>query len=136
MDEVAIVGYESSKFIKQSDASIFELTCQPCIKIFRQMPIDRNEVDALIFSSCCTDQYGSSIVSEMLRLKPRISYRVDNLCNSGTTAIISAFSHISAGLCDCALVVGAEKSNNTSAQKLQWDITRGCFNRPVYWASI
>lgn len=136
MDKVAIVAYETSKFIKQSDASIFELSCQPCIGIFKRTAIDRSEVDALILSSCCTDQYSSTIISEMLRLRPRISYRVDNLCNSGTAAIISAFSHISAGLCDCALVVGAEKSNNTSAQKLQWDITRGCFNLPIHWASI
>lgn len=136
MREVSVVAYQTSKFRKESNVSIFELACQPCIDLFKKTNIDRDEVEAVIFSSCCPEQYTSSIISEMLGLRPRISYRLDNLCNSGTSAIISAFSHISAGICDCALVIGAENGHNSSAGKLQWDITRGRFNMPVHWASM
>jgi acetyl-CoA C-acetyltransferase len=134
-EEVAIVASETSRFTRK-ESSIFELACDPCLKIFRKTNLDRNEVDSLILSTCSTHQYTSSIVSEMLGLKPKNSCRIDNLCNSGTSAVITAFAEIAAGLCDCALVIGAECGNNDSAKKLQWDLTRGSFNLPVHWASL
>lgn len=135
-EEVAIVASETSKFTKKTESSVYSLACDPCLKIFKKTNIDRGEVDAVILSTCSPLQYTSSIVSEMLGLKPRKSCRIDNLCNSGTAAVISAFTEIAAGLCDCALVIGAECGNNVSAKKLQWDLTRGSFNLPVHWASL
>ena len=131
-EEVAIVA---SPFTRK-ESSIFELACNPCLEIFKKTNIDRTEVDSVILSTCSTLQYTSSIVSEMLGIKPKNSYRLDNLCNSGTSAIISAFCEIAAGLCDCVLVIGAECKTNDSAKKLQWDLTRGSFNLPVHWASL
>jgi acetyl-CoA C-acetyltransferase len=95
----------------------------------------RNEIDAIMLSSCATEQYSSTIISEMLGMKPKVSHRIDNLCNSGTNAIVSAFSMIASGLCDTALVVGAEKTDSPG-NKLLWDITRGSFMFPVHWAAI
>ena len=118
-EEVAIVASGTSKFTKKTKSSLYSLACDPCLKIFRKANIDRGEVDAVILSTCSTLQYTSSIVSEMLGLKPRKSCRIDNLCNSGTAAVI-----------------GAECGNNFSAKKLQWDLTRGSFNLPVHWASL
>src|SRR5918995_6705747 len=102
-EEVASVASETSQFTKKTESSIYSLACDPCLKIFRKTNIDRGEVDAVILSTCSTLQYTSSIVSEMLGIKPKNSYRLDNLCNSGTSAIISAFCEIAAGLCDCVL---------------------------------
>ena len=51
------------------------------------------EIDAVLFSSCATDQHSSAIVSEMLGIQPRISYRLDSLY-SGTNAVASAFALI------------------------------------------
>lgn len=93
------------------------------------------EIDAVLFSSCATDQYSSTIISEMLGIRPKISHRIDNLCNSGTNAVASAFSLIASGLCDAALVVGAEKADSPG-NKLLWDITRGSFMFPVHWAAM
>jgi acetyl-CoA C-acetyltransferase len=75
------------------------------------------------------------IISEMLGIYPRISYRVDNLCNSGTNAVASAFAIIVSGLCNTVLVVGAEKADSPG-NKLVWDVSRGSFMFPVHWAAI
>jgi acetyl-CoA C-acetyltransferase len=71
----------------------------------------------------------------MLGLKPKVSQRMDNLCNSGTNAIATAYSLIASGLCESALVVGAEKAHS-EGNRLVWDVTRGSFNFPVHWASM
>jgi acetyl-CoA C-acetyltransferase len=71
----------------------------------------------------------------MLGIYPRISYRVDNLCNSGTNAVASAFAIIASGLCNTVLVVGAEKADSPG-NKLVWDVSRGSFMFPVHWAAI
>jgi acetyl-CoA C-acetyltransferase len=134
-EEVAIVASATSRFTKSAH-SIFELACQPALKIFRESNIDRAEINAVILSTCSELQYTSSIVSEMLGVRPNKSCRVDNLCNSGSLAITSAFSEIAAGLSDCALVIGVEIRSNSSARKLEWDLTRGLFNHPIHWASL
>ncbi|HEX2015014.1 MAG TPA: thiolase family protein, partial [Nitrososphaera sp.] len=120
---------------KESKQDIFELACGPCVQILRTTNIDKRELDAVLFSSCTTEQYSSTILSEMLGIRPRVSHRIDNLCNSGTNAVASAYSLIASELCEVALVVGAEKANS-SGNKLLWDITRGSFMLPVHWAAF
>jgi acetyl-CoA C-acetyltransferase len=129
---VAIASAATGRFTKASDRPIFELACEPCITVLKEVGRD---VDAVMLSTCATDQYSSTIVSEMLGLKPKVSQRIDNLCNSGTNAIASAYSMIAAGLCDSALVVGAEKARS-EGNRLVWDVTRGSFNFPVHWAAM
>ena len=133
--KVAIISSQSSKFTKDSNLSLFELACQPCIDILKEGVIYKDDIDAVILSSCSTDQYSSSILCEYLGIKPKISYRMDNLCNSGTNAVVSAFCCISSGLCDSVLVIGAEKANSPG-NRLTWDITRGAFTFPVQWAAL
>jgi acetyl-CoA C-acetyltransferase len=135
LEEVAVVAFATSRFTKK-EPSIFELSCQPALKIFRETNIDRTEVNSVIVSTCSMLQYTSSIVCEMLGIRPNKSCRLDNLCNSGSIAIASACSEIAAGLSDCALVIGVEIISNSSAKKLEWDLTRGQFNQPVHWASL
>jgi acetyl-CoA C-acetyltransferase len=113
---------------------LLELACEPCAEILKN-GVSGKEIDAVLFSSCATDQYSSTIMSEMLGMCPKVSHRIDNLCNSGTSAVASAFSMIASGLCDTALVVGAEKADSPG-NKLLWDITRGSFMFPVHWAAI
>jgi acetyl-CoA C-acetyltransferase len=116
MHKVAVSSWATSTFTKESG-------------------ISAKEIDAVLFSSCATDQYSSVIISEMLGIYPRISYRVDNLCNSGTNAVASAFAIIASGLCNTVLVVGAEKADSPG-NKLVWDVSRGSFMFPVHWAAI
>jgi acetyl-CoA C-acetyltransferase len=71
----------------------------------------------------------------MLGIRPKMSQRIDNLCNSGTNAIATAYSLIASEMCELALVIGAEKADSTGS-KLVWDLTRGSFMLPVHWAAI
>ncbi len=135
MRKVAVASYATSNFVRNINSSIFELACQPCIEILKDSSLGREEIDAVLFSSCSTEQYSSAIISEMLGIKPKVAYRMDNLCNSGTNTIVSGMSYIAAGLCDSVLVVGAEKADS-KANRLEWDITRGSFISPVYWAAL
>src|ERR671921_1081033 len=112
MHNVAVSSWATSTFTKDSKMSLFELACEPSVQLIRGNRLSAKEIDAVLFSSCATDQYSSAIISEMLGIHPKITYRIDNLCNSGTNAVASAFCYISAGLCDSALVVGAEKANS------------------------
>jgi acetyl-CoA C-acetyltransferase len=130
---VAISAAATSKFEKATERSIFDIASQPCVDILRQK--GDKDVDAVILSTCAPEQYGSAIVSEMLGIKPKISQRVDNLCNSGTNAIVTAYSLIASGLCESALVVGVEKTRS-DGNRLIWDLSRGMFNFPVHWASM
>jgi len=131
--KVAIASWATSKFVKDCDMSLLELACEPCVEILNGP--NGKEIDALLFSSCASEQYSSAIISEMLGIHPKVSHRIDNLCNSGTNAVASAFSIIACGLCDSALVVGAEKVDSPG-NKLLWDLTRGSFMFPVHWAAI
>jgi acetyl-CoA C-acetyltransferase len=136
MRKVGIVAYGTSKFTKRLKEPFFELACRPCFDILaKNTGFPRNNIEGVIFSSCCDEQYSSAILSEMLGLKPKISYRLDNLCNSGTNAVVSGFALISSGLCDSVLVVGAE-TTSTAGRSLSWDITRGWYTLPIYWAAL
>jgi acetyl-CoA C-acetyltransferase len=135
MHKVGVSAWATSTFTKGSKMSLFELACEPSVQLIRESGISAKEIDAVLFSSCATDQYSSVIISEMLGIYPRISYRVDNLCNSGTNAVASAFAIIASGLCNTVLVVGAEKADSPG-NKLVWDVSRGSFMFPVHWAAI
>jgi acetyl-CoA C-acetyltransferase len=132
---VSIVAGVTSEFRKGTDNDIPQIALESAVKLLKDTGFPRNLLDAVIVSSCSSDQYLSSIISEMLGVTPKISYRIDNLCNSGTNAIISAFSYISSGLCDSALIIGVEKSN-TVGKVLSTDLSRGQFTLPIFWGSI
>jgi len=135
MNRVAIVGYSTTKFQKSADKSVYELACEPSMVILGSSRIPANKLEGLLFSSCSHDLYGGAITSEMLGVNPKITCRIDNLCNSGTVAISTAYSYISSGLCNSVLVVGAEM-HNSPGSKLIWDVSRGHFTSPIYWASV
>src|SRR3712207_8542431 len=67
--KVAIISSQSGKFTKDSNLSLFELACQPCIDVLKDSPIYKDNIDAVILSSCCTDQYSSSILCEYLGIR-------------------------------------------------------------------
>ena len=135
MNRVAIVDYATTKFRKFTDKSVYELACEPAMEILRSSIIPANKIEGLLFSSCSNDLYTGAIASEMLDINPRITCRIDNLCNSGTVALSAAYSYISSGLCDSILVIGAELCNSPGS-KLIWDVSRGQFTSPIYWASV
>ena len=135
MSRVAIVDQSTCKFTKDTSLSVLEIACEPCKEILERYKNKGIEIDSVFLSTTADVQYGSTIVSEYLGIKPIISQRLDNLCNSGTNAIVSAYSMIKSGLCKNALVVGAD-IRQTKGSQLVWDISRGSFTLPVYWAAL
>jgi acetyl-CoA C-acetyltransferase len=135
LSRIAIVDQSTSEFSKDTSLSLPELACDPCRKILEHHKDCSIEIDALILSTTSDIQYGSTIISEYLGIKPTISQRLDNLCNSGTNAIVSGYSLIKSGLCKTVLVVGAD-IRETKGTQLVWDISRGGFTAPIYWASL
>jgi acetyl-CoA C-acetyltransferase len=71
----------------------------------------------------------------MSGIEPKIAHSIESLCNSGTNAIVSAYSYIASGLVDVVLVSGAERYDSPG-QILEWDNSRGEFKHPIFWASI
>jgi acetyl-CoA C-acetyltransferase len=135
MRRVAAVGYGLTKFRKSND-SIYSIASESMRDLFSNVnELSQNDVDAVLVSTCDNVQYTASILSEMFGIKPKIAHRIENMCNSGSNAMISAYSYIASGLCDAAMVVGVEKADSPSA-KLEWDLTRGPFKHPAHWAAM
>jgi len=130
-----VVGGVTSEFRKATDIDIVHIALESALKLLKDTGFPRNLIDAVIVSSCSTDQYLSSVIAEIVGVTPKISCRIENLCNSGTNAIISAFSYIASGLCDSALIIGVEKSN-TLGKIFSNDFSRGQYNLPIFWGSI
>lgn len=135
MRRVAVAGYGLTKFRRSSD-SLYSIASESMQDLFNNVnSLSQNDVEAVLVSTCDNAQYTASILSEMLGIKPKIAHRIENMCNSGSNAIISAYTYIAAGLCDVAIVVGVEKADSPSA-RLEWDLTRGPFKHPAHWAAM
>lgn len=134
-NKVAVAGCAVTGFTKL-DHNIDRLFFIAVKDLFKNTPnLSARDVDTLV--TCTNEQsnYMSNIVCEYSGLSPRICYTVESLCSSGASGIVSAYSHIAAGLADVAVVVGAERLNSPGAV-LEWDKSRGMFNHPVHWASL
>jgi acetyl-CoA C-acetyltransferase len=135
MPKVGIVSYGITKFSKD-DSKIESVLLQSTKKLFDNSPnLSRNDIDAVLVSTNNNSKYLSAVLSEMSGIEPKIAHSVESLCNSGTNAIVSAYSYISAGLADVVLVCGAERYDSPG-QILEWDNSRGEFKHPIFWASI
>lgn len=135
MRKVAVAGYGLTKF-RKSDESLYTIASESMRDLFNNIgTLSQKDVEAVLVSTCDNAQYTASILSEMLGIKPKIAHRIENMCNSGSNAIISAYSYIASGLCDVAMVVGVEKDDSPSA-RLEWDLTRGPFKHPAHWAAM
>ena len=135
MPKVGIASYGITKFSKE-DIKIESVLLQSTKKLFDNSPnLSRRNIDAVLVSTNNNSKYLSAVLSEMSGIEPKIAHSVESLCNSGTNAIVSAYSYISAGLADVVLVSGAERYDSPG-QILEWDNSRGEFKHPIFWASI
>src|SRR5690349_11703595 len=117
--KVAIVSTNTLKNTKLSITTAAELASKSILNLLSQTKMCKSEIDGLIVTSNSQEIYLSNIVSEMCGLKPKFSTRVENLCNSGTSGILMAFSLIRSGICKAVLVVGTEKQDSIG-NKLDW----------------
>lgn len=135
MAKVGISAYGITPF-KKNDQKIETVLLESVKDLFEKNPqIDRNDIDAVLVSTNNNSKYLSPILSEMAGINPRIAHSIENLCNSGTNSIVSAYSYIKSGLANTVLVSGAELYDSPG-QILEWDNSRGEFKHPIFWASI
>jgi len=135
MNKVGIVSFGITKF-SRDDSKIESILLKSTKNLFDNCPnLSKSDIDAVLVSTNNNSKYLSAILSEMAGIQPKLAHTIESLCNSGTNAIVSAYSYIASGLVDVVLVSGAERYDSPG-QILEWDISRGEFNHPIFWASI
>ena len=97
--------------------------------------IDRSVIDGVLVSTNDTARYLGPIVSDITGIRTSISHTVESMCSSGGGALASAYAYVRAGMARAVLVAGVEQPDNPG-NVLKWDVTRGQFQNPLYWASI
>jgi acetyl-CoA C-acetyltransferase len=133
--KVFIDSVDTLEYKKLSNCTLSDLACKSIINLLNKTQIEKYEIDALIVSTCSNEPYLGNIISEMVGLKPKISTKLENLCNSGTSAIFLGYSLIASGICKSVIITGMEKQNSPG-NKLLWDITRGDYGLPIHWAAL
>ncbi len=135
MPKVAVVAYGHTKFSNE-DLKIESVLLRATKNLFDSTPnLEQKDIDSVLVSTNNNSKYLSAILSEMTGIQPKIAHSVESLCNSGTNAIVSAYSYIASGLADVILISGAERYDSPG-QILEWDNMRGEFKHPIFWASI
>ncbi len=135
MQKVGIAAYGITPFTKK-DQKIESSLLESTKNLFDNNPkIDRKEIGGVLVSTTNNSKYLSPILSEIAGIKPKIAHSIENLCNSGTNSIVSAYSYIASGLADTILISGAERYDSPG-QILDWDNSRGEFKHPIFWASM
>jgi len=135
MNKVGIVGYGITPFTKD-DKKIESILLDSAKELFKNnSKINRADIDGVLVSTNNNSKYLSPVLSEMVGIQPKIAHSIENLCNSGTNSIVSAYSYIASGLADLVLVTGAERYDSPG-NILEWDNSRGEYKHPIFWASI
>ena len=135
MTRVGIAAYGITPFTK-NDQKIESVLLGSVKNLFdNNSKINRDDVDAVLVSTNDNSKYLAPILSEMTGIQPKIAHSIENLCNSGTNTIVSAYSYIASGLAEMVLISGAERYDSPG-QILTWDNSRGEFKHPIFWASI
>jgi len=135
MNKVGIIGWGITPFTKE-DKKIETVLLDSTKELFKNNPeISQKDIDAVLVSTNHNSKYLSPILSEMVGIQPKIAHSIENLCNSGTNSIVSAYSYIASGLADMVLVTGAERYDSPGSI-LEWDNSRGEYKHPIFWASI
>lgn len=135
IQKVGIASYGITKF-SRDDSKIESILLNSTKNLFDICPnLSQPDIDAVLVSTNNNSKYLAAVLSEMSGIMPKISHSIESLCNSGSNAIVSAYSYIASGLADVVLVSGAERYDSPG-QILEWDKSRGEFKHPIFWASI
>ncbi|MFM8658549.1 MAG: thiolase family protein [Candidatus Nitrosotenuis sp.] len=133
--KVAVAGYSNTKF-SLDDTPIENLLVSATRQLFQNTKnLSQKDIDAVLVSTNNEKRYLAPVLSELARIAPKISHSVENMCNSGTNAVVSGFSYIVSGMADVVLITGAEQAENPG-QILDWDSSRGEFQHPIFWGTI
>ncbi|KIC45981.1 acetyl-CoA acetyltransferase [Ruegeria sp. ANG-S4] len=116
-----IVGWAHTQFGRLDGLSLEDLIVKVTAEAMDHAEVDARDIDGIWlgnFNAGLTpDGFASSLALGAhpdLRFTP--ATRVENACASGSAALYSAMSAVSAGTVKCALVIGAEKMTSQSTE--------------------
>ena len=115
MNDVFILGIGMTELGKFVERSVKDLTGEAVALALRDAGIEQRAIQAAWFSNTRQGLLeGQNSIRGQCALRP-LGFEqipianVENACASGSSALLQAVAHIKAGMCDLALVVGAEK---------------------------
>jgi acetyl-CoA C-acetyltransferase len=109
-DKVAIVGMGCTRFGELWDKSVSDLMVDAAFEAFEDAGIEPKDIDAAWIGHW-TETSGMTglSLSGTLGLQYKPVTRIENACATGSDCLRNAAYAVACGVCDIALVVGAEK---------------------------
>lgn len=124
MNEVAIVGAGMIPFGELFDQSIKEMVPRAVSAALASVDkgMEREEIDAAWLGQLQpVDGFPAGLVADSCGLLDIPVTRVENACATGNDAVRNAAYAVAAGVADVVLVVGVDKTRETSARATFWD---------------
>jgi acetyl-CoA C-acetyltransferase len=121
-DKIAVIGVSCTKFGDLHDKSLQELMVEAAEAVYADAGIEPDLIEAAwlgTFSPGMGGGKASVTLADALRLYGKPITRVENYCATGTDAFRNASMAVAAGVCDVALVLGAEKLKDRPVRGLQ-----------------
>ena len=108
-EDVFVVSAAMIPFGKHRSSSYVGLAVSPLVDALRGAGMEKSDVDAVYVGHSFGGMMTGQRICKEIGLGTVPTVNVDNACSSGATAIHEAWTAISQGLIDVAVVVGVEK---------------------------
>ncbi|MFD7206593.1 thiolase family protein [Streptomyces sp. NPDC059893] len=108
-ENVFVVSAAMIPFAKHRSSSYVGLAVSPLIDALQGAGIDKSDVDAVYVGHSYGGMMTGQRITKEIGLGTVPTVNVDNACSSGATAVHEAWTAISQGLVDVAVVIGVEK---------------------------
>jgi acetyl-CoA C-acetyltransferase len=134
-NRVAIIGVGQSAFVRGYPGSIRELAYEGFREAMQDAQLEVKDIDAsLIASAPEYDRQRSpaGVVAEYLGLIPQPTCYIETVCSSSSTAVLTAYSMIKAGVYETVVVVGFQKMSEINSMEVQERMGRGA---DIQWES-
>ena len=108
-ESVYLVSAAMTSFGKHRNSSYVGLAVPPLIDALHRAGIDKSDVDAVYVGHSYGGMMTGQRITKEIGLGTVPTVNVDNACSSGASALHEAWTAISQGLADVAVVIGVEK---------------------------
>lgn len=108
-ENVFVISAAMIPFGKHRTSSYVGLAVSPLIDALQNAGIEKSDVDAVYVGHSYGGMMTGQRITKEIGLGTVPTVNVDNACSSGATAIHEAYTAISQGLIDVAVVIGVEK---------------------------
>ncbi|MFT4262389.1 MAG: thiolase family protein [Nocardioides sp.] len=108
-DDVYVISASMIPFGKYKTSSYVGLAVPPLIDALSRAGVQKSDVDAVYVGHSYGGMMTGQRITKEIGLGTIPTVNVDNACSSGATAMHEAYTAISQGLIDVAVVIGVEK---------------------------